>query len=245
MPSPTRWRPWKSFGGTLVETLRYGENPHQSAALYVGGRRGRASPPRRRSRARSSPTTTSTTPTPPTNWSPSSIRPRPPPWRSSSTPIPAASRAPPTLAEAYRHAFRTDPVSAFGGIVALNRPLDAEAARRDREDIHRGHHRSGGERRSNRHRRREEESPPAARRRPARPARADSDRRSVAGGLLVQDRDAGDGRRGRPEGRHPPRADEGRDAPTCCSPGVSPSTSSRMPSSTPATGRRRASAPAR
>ncbi len=33
-----------------------------------------------------------------------------------------------TLAEAYKNAHRTDPVSAFGGIVALNRPLDADAA---------------------------------------------------------------------------------------------------------------------
>jgi phosphoribosylaminoimidazolecarboxamide formyltransferase / IMP cyclohydrolase len=34
-----------------------------------------------------------------------------------------------TQAEAYRKAFACDPVSAFGGIVALNRALDAEAAR--------------------------------------------------------------------------------------------------------------------
>ncbi len=33
-----------------------------------------------------------------------------------------------TLAEAYRAALRTDPVSAFGGIIAVSRPLDAEAA---------------------------------------------------------------------------------------------------------------------
>ena len=34
-----------------------------------------------------------------------------------------------TLADAYRKALACDPVSAFGGIVALNRALDAEAAR--------------------------------------------------------------------------------------------------------------------
>ena len=34
-----------------------------------------------------------------------------------------------SLAEAYARAFRCDPVSAYGGIVAVNRPLDAEAAR--------------------------------------------------------------------------------------------------------------------
>ena len=32
------------------------------------------------------------------------------------------------LAEAYERALACDPVSAFGGIVALNRPLDAAAA---------------------------------------------------------------------------------------------------------------------
>jgi phosphoribosylaminoimidazolecarboxamide formyltransferase / IMP cyclohydrolase len=34
-----------------------------------------------------------------------------------------------TLAEAYRKALACDPTSAFGGIVAANRPLDAESAR--------------------------------------------------------------------------------------------------------------------
>jgi len=34
----------------------------------------------------------------------------------------------PTLADAYRAAFATDPVSAFGGIIAVNRPLDGPTA---------------------------------------------------------------------------------------------------------------------
>lgn len=34
-----------------------------------------------------------------------------------------------TLLDAYKHALACDPVSAFGGIVAANRPLDADAAR--------------------------------------------------------------------------------------------------------------------
>src|SRR6202022_978909 len=34
-----------------------------------------------------------------------------------------------SLVEAYRKALACDPVSAFGGIVAVNRPLDVEAAR--------------------------------------------------------------------------------------------------------------------
>ena len=33
------------------------------------------------------------------------------------------------VADAYERAYRTDPTSAFGGIIALNRPLDADSAR--------------------------------------------------------------------------------------------------------------------
>jgi phosphoribosylaminoimidazolecarboxamide formyltransferase/IMP cyclohydrolase len=35
----------------------------------------------------------------------------------------------PTILEAYERAYRTDPTSAFGGIIAFNRPLDADTAR--------------------------------------------------------------------------------------------------------------------
>lgn len=34
----------------------------------------------------------------------------------------------PTLETAYRHALESDPVSAFGGVVAVNRPLDSDTA---------------------------------------------------------------------------------------------------------------------
>ena len=34
-----------------------------------------------------------------------------------------------TLAEAYRRALECDPVSAFGGVIGVNRPIDAETAR--------------------------------------------------------------------------------------------------------------------
>jgi phosphoribosylaminoimidazolecarboxamide formyltransferase / IMP cyclohydrolase len=34
-----------------------------------------------------------------------------------------------TVAEAYAHAYRTDPTSAYGGIIAFNRELDAQTAR--------------------------------------------------------------------------------------------------------------------
>ena len=88
-------------------------------------------------------------------------------------------------------ALRCDPVSAFGGIVALNRTLDAAAAERiaaifteviiapDADD--------DGARRP----RAQEEPAPAAHRRRARPGRAGITVRSVAGGFLAQSRDAG------------------------------------------------------
>ena len=63
------------------------------------------------------------------NASPSSIRRAPRPAPSSSTPIRAASPRATDLIDAYRKALACDPVSAFGGIVALNRTLDADAAR--------------------------------------------------------------------------------------------------------------------
>ena len=81
-----------------------------------------------------------------------------------------------TLAEAYSKALRTDPVSAFGGIVALNRPLDADVASRDRQGLRRGRHRARPLRGSGGHPRRQEEPAPARRRRPARRARARDDR---------------------------------------------------------------------
>ncbi len=40
-------------------------------------------------------------------------------------------RSPRPSAEAYEKALASDPVSAFGGIVALNQPVDGELARRD------------------------------------------------------------------------------------------------------------------
>ncbi len=63
------------------------------------------------------------------NASPSSIPAAPRPASSSSMPIRAASRKAQACSTLTGRRLRCDPVSAFGGIVALNRPLDAEAAR--------------------------------------------------------------------------------------------------------------------
>ena len=89
----------------------------------------RASPPRDSCRARNCPTTTSTTPTRPMNASPNSI-----PARTAACVIvkhanPCGVAEGADLVGAYRKALACDSTSAFGGIVALNRTLDAEAAR--------------------------------------------------------------------------------------------------------------------
>ena len=96
---------------------------------------GRRDAPRRRDgapgcRARSSPTTTSTTPTPPTNSSPNSIGREPPAVAIIKHANPCGVAIGATLLEAYEKALACDPVSAFGGVVALNRRLDAAAARK-------------------------------------------------------------------------------------------------------------------
>src|ERR1700686_294695 len=80
---------YRAIGGSLIESLRYGENPHQSAA-FSRTSEGRGSPTRGKCKASSSPTTTSTTPMPRTNAWPSSMPGARQPVPSSSTPIPAA-----------------------------------------------------------------------------------------------------------------------------------------------------------
>ena len=69
-----RWPEPGRVASKLKMPLRYGENPHQQAALYLPGRSGRRRhrPGRRRSRARSSATTISTTPMPRSSSPPSS-----------------------------------------------------------------------------------------------------------------------------------------------------------------------------
>ncbi len=89
----------------------------------------RASQPRARCRASNCPTTTSTTPTPPTNASASSTPRALPPASSSSMPTRAALPRATIWSTAYRKALACDPTSAFGGIIAMNRPLDAATAR--------------------------------------------------------------------------------------------------------------------
>jgi phosphoribosylaminoimidazolecarboxamide formyltransferase/IMP cyclohydrolase len=119
---------WRSFSGTLAETLRYGENPHQSAALYVGGeaRPGVATARQLQGKQLSFNNINDTD-------AAYELVAEFDPAEAAAVAIikhanPCGVAVAPTLAEAYRKALRADPVSAFGGVIALNRPLDAEAA---------------------------------------------------------------------------------------------------------------------
>ena len=102
------------------QAMRYGENPHQTAAFYRSPANASASPRRGKCRASNSPTTTSTIQTQPSNaWRSSIPRERPAcVIVKHANPCGVAEGA--SLLEAYRKALRCDPVSAFGGIVALN-----------------------------------------------------------------------------------------------------------------------------
>ena len=105
--------------------LRYGENPHQAAAVYRRRAARACSAACASSRARSSPGTTCSMPTPRARSSPSSTSRR---WSSSSTTTPAASAAAPTSSRPTCAPSPPIPVSAFGSIVALNRPTDGAGA---------------------------------------------------------------------------------------------------------------------
>ncbi|MEG3898855.1 MULTISPECIES: bifunctional phosphoribosylaminoimidazolecarboxamide formyltransferase/IMP cyclohydrolase [unclassified Microcoleus] len=115
-----------NLSGKELQTLRYGENPHQAATWYQSGNT-------------------------PTGWTTSTILqgkelsynnlvdleaarrlivefPDTPAAAILKHTNPCGTALGTTISEAYQKAFDTDSVSAFGGIVALNRPIDAATA---------------------------------------------------------------------------------------------------------------------
>jgi phosphoribosylaminoimidazolecarboxamide formyltransferase / IMP cyclohydrolase len=120
--------PYRAFGGKLVSSLRYGENPHQTAAFYASGapRRGVAMARQVQGKELSYNNVNDTD-------AAFELVAEFNPARTAAVAIvkhanPCGAAEAVTLAEAYELALRCDPVSAFGGIVALNRKLDAKAA---------------------------------------------------------------------------------------------------------------------
>jgi phosphoribosylaminoimidazolecarboxamide formyltransferase / IMP cyclohydrolase len=120
---------FRSLGGRLIEELRYGENPHQTAAFYrtPEARFGVATARQAQGKQLSYNNINDTD-------AAFECVAEFDPARAAACAIikhtnPCGVAEGESLIEAYRKALACDPVSAFGGIVALNRPLDAEAAR--------------------------------------------------------------------------------------------------------------------
>lgn len=120
---------WRSFGGRLAQPLRYGENPHQTAAFYTStpARPGVATARQHQGKELSYNNLNDTD-------AAFELVAEFDPSRHAAVAIikhanPCGVAVGTTLLEAYQNALRCDPVSAFGGIIALNREIDAEVAR--------------------------------------------------------------------------------------------------------------------
>ncbi|RTL99873.1 MAG: bifunctional phosphoribosylaminoimidazolecarboxamide formyltransferase/IMP cyclohydrolase PurH [Hyphomicrobiales bacterium] len=119
---------WRAFGGRLDQVMRYGENPHQNAGFYLSGDRrpGVATARQLQGKQLSYNNINDTDAAfelvgefdPAGSAAIAIIK--------HANPCGVAQGA--TLKAAYAKALACDPVSAFGGIVAMNRILDAEAA---------------------------------------------------------------------------------------------------------------------
>ena len=118
--------PRLTIAGTLRQTLRYGENPHQRAAFYVGSEAPGVATARQVQGKELSYNNLNDT-----DAAFACVAEFEAPAVAiikHANPCGVASAA--SLAEAWDAALRCDPVAAFGGIVALNRTLDAGAAER-------------------------------------------------------------------------------------------------------------------
>lgn len=123
-PSPRR----RAFAGTLAQTLRYGENPHQTASFYVDGT-DRPSISTSKQLQGKELSYNNINDTDAAFELVSEFRPEDGPACAiikHANPCGVARGS--TLAEAYERAFDCDRTSAFGGIVALNQPLDGKTA---------------------------------------------------------------------------------------------------------------------
>ena len=120
---------YRAFGGRLLQPLRYGENPHQSAAFYKtpGARPGVASARQLQGKELSYNNINDTDAAYECIGEFDAKRTPACVIVKHANPCGVAEGA--SLLEAYKKALACDSTSAFGGIVALNRTLDADAAR--------------------------------------------------------------------------------------------------------------------
>lgn len=119
---------FRAFGGTLAQAMRYGENPHQKAAFY-------RAPDQRPGVAEARQLQGKQLSFNNLNDTDAAFECVAEFDASASAAVAIIKHANPcgvamgtNLRDAYLRALRCDPVSAFGGIVALNRRLDAAAA---------------------------------------------------------------------------------------------------------------------
>jgi phosphoribosylaminoimidazolecarboxamide formyltransferase / IMP cyclohydrolase len=103
--------------------LRYGENPHQSAALYAAGRAGIAGAEQLQGKELSFNNLVDLD----AAWQLIQEFDKPASAVIKHT-NPCGCAEADTLAESYRRAFEADPVSAYGSVLAFNRELDGETA---------------------------------------------------------------------------------------------------------------------
>jgi phosphoribosylaminoimidazolecarboxamide formyltransferase/IMP cyclohydrolase len=119
---------YRAIGGKLAEKMRYGENPHQAAGFYKTADTRFGVSTARQVQGK----TLSYNNVNDTDAAFECVA-EFDPARTAAVAIikhanPCGVAEGPDLLEAYAKALRCDPVSAFGGIVALNRKLDARAA---------------------------------------------------------------------------------------------------------------------
>jgi phosphoribosylaminoimidazolecarboxamide formyltransferase / IMP cyclohydrolase len=124
-PAPS----YRSVGGRLAEALRYGENPHQTAAFYrIPEQRFGVATARQLQGKQLSYNNINDT-----DAAYECVAEFDPARTAACVIVkhanPCGVAEAETMLDAYRKALACDPTSAFGGIVALNRTLDAEAAR--------------------------------------------------------------------------------------------------------------------
>ncbi|WP_430513984.1 bifunctional phosphoribosylaminoimidazolecarboxamide formyltransferase/IMP cyclohydrolase [Pannonibacter phragmitetus] len=119
---------YRAMGGKLAEVMRYGENPHQTAGFYTTGERRSGVATARQLQGKTL-SYNNINDTDAAFELVSEFDPN----RTKAVAIikhanPCGVAEGSSLKAAYELALRCDPVSAFGGIVALNDTLDAEAA---------------------------------------------------------------------------------------------------------------------
>ena len=221
----------------LAQSLRYGENPHQRAALYSDGSGlGIAGATQLQGKELSFNNLVDLD----ACWELAQEFDEPAVIIVKHTnPCGAATGA--TVLEAYQKALAADPVSAFGSVIGINRPVDADAA----SEIAKlfveaiaapAFTPEALERFAAKKNLRLVEVHSA----PPRPVV-----KHVSGGLLLQDADTGriaDDRTSKSSPGAPPQP---KNSAACSSPGASASTSNPTPSSTPGTAKPSESAPAR